>query len=153
MGLGLNEVPSKFGWDLVLWKPILEPFGRKGVLGPSEVQTEVIDVVDGSSLSKGDSDSMPAETRLEPISDLSESGTRHKPAHDFGKAGTEPPPVFEDNVDESFDRVADFEKDEGFDTPIVIVQPKTVRLPQTGERQKKKRIKVPAGRKDLLLVR
>jgi len=48
-------------------------------------------------------------------------------------------------VNDSIDRVADFEKDEGVDTPIVIVQPKTIRLPQTGEGQKTKRIKVPAG--------
>ena len=37
VGLGLNEVPSEFGWDLVLWKPILEQSELKSVPGPSEV--------------------------------------------------------------------------------------------------------------------
>ena len=55
-------------------------------------------------------------------------------------------------MDVSFDKVADFERDEEVDTPIVIVQPKTIRLPQPGERQKRKRIKIHAGRTDLHLV-
>ena len=42
-------------------------------------------------------------------------------------AETTPPSVFEENVDDSFDRVADFEKDER--DPIVIVQPKTLKIP------------------------
>jgi len=128
-----------------LWKPILEPFGRKGVLGPSEVQTEVFDVVGDSSLSEGDSDSMLAKTGPEPVSDLSEFRTRPEPVPDVGEAGSEPPPMFEENVDDSFDRVADFEKDEEVDTLIVIVQPKTLKIPQTGEGHKRKRIKMPVG--------
>jgi len=123
----LNKVPSEFGWDLVLWTPTLEQSGPKGVLGPSEVQTEVFDVVDDSSLSEGDSDSVLAEAGPELISDLSESRTRPEPIPDVGEAGREPPPVFEENVDDSFDRVADFEKDEGVDTPIVIVHPKPLK--------------------------
>jgi len=55
-------------------------------------------------------------------------------------------------VDDSFDKVTDFEKNEEFDTPVVIVQPKTVKIPQTGEGQKKKRIQVRAERTDLSLV-
>jgi len=51
----------------------------------------------------------------------------------LGEARIEPPPIFKDSVDDSFDRVEDLEKDEGFDTPVVIVQPKTVKIPQTGE--------------------
>jgi len=34
----------------------------------------------------------------------------------------EPPLLFEEDVDASFDRVADFERDEEVDTPIVIQQ-------------------------------
>jgi len=60
--------------------------------------------------------------------------------------------VFEENVDDSFDRVAAFENDERVDTPIVIVQPKTFKIPQTGEGQKRKRIKVLVGRTDLPVV-
>ena len=48
-------------------EPILEQSRPKGVQGLSEVQTEVIDVVDDSSLSEGDSDSVLAETRSEPV--------------------------------------------------------------------------------------
>ena len=151
--MGLSEVSSKFLWDLVLFEPILEQSGPKGVLRPSEVQTEVIDVVDDSPLSEGDSDSMLAKTRPKPVSDLSGSETRPEPIPDFGEPGTETPPVFEDSVDESFARVADFEKHKEFDTPILLVQPKILKIPQTGEAQKKKRIKVPAGLIDLPLVR
>ena len=64
---------------------------------------------------------------------MSESGTRPEPIPDVDEASREPPSVFEENVDDSFDRVADFEKDEGVDTPIVIVQPKTIKIPQIGE--------------------
>ena len=39
VGLGLNEILFKFGWDLVVWKPILEQSEPKGALEPSEVQT------------------------------------------------------------------------------------------------------------------
>jgi len=44
MGLGLNEIPFEFGWDLVVWQPILEQSEPKGVLGPSEAHVEVVDV-------------------------------------------------------------------------------------------------------------
>ena len=51
----------------------------------------------------------------------------------MGEARIEPPPIFKDSVDDSFDRVEDLEKDEGFDTPIVIDLRKTIKIPQTGE--------------------
>jgi len=129
LGLGLNEVPPEIGRDLVLWEPILEQYGLKGVLGTSEVQTEVVDVVDDSSLSEGDSDSVPAEAGPEPVSNLSEFGTRSEHVPSVSEAGSEPPPMFEQNVDDSFDRVTDFEKHEDVDTPIMIVHPKTVKIP------------------------
>jgi len=61
--------------------------------------------------------------------------------------------VFKENVDDSFDKVADFEKDEEVKIPIMVVQPKTLKIPQTDEGQKRKRIKTPAGRTDLPLAR
>ena len=76
----------------------------------------------------------------EPVFDMSESGTRLEPVPNVDEVGREPPSMFEENVDLSFDRVADFEKDEGVDTPIVIVQPKTLKIPQTSEGQKKKEL-------------
>jgi len=144
VGLGLNEISSQFGWDLVVWKPILQQSEPKGALGPSEVQTEIF-VVDDSSSSEGDSDSVLAEIGFEPVFDLYESGTSPEPVLNVDEAAREPPSVFEENVDDSFDRVVDFKKNEEVDTPIVIVQPKTIKIPQTGEGQKRKRIKMPAG--------
>jgi len=66
--------------------------------------------------------------------------------------GVEPPLIFEENVDMSFDKVVDFERDEEVDTPVVIVQLKTISLPQPSEGLKRKRIKTLAGRTDLPLV-
>ena len=37
-------------------------------------------------------------------------------------------------MDDSFNKVVDFKKDEELDTLIVIVQLKTLKIPQTGER-------------------
>ena len=65
-------------------------------------------------------------TRLEHVPKLSESGTRPKTVPDLGEAGTEPSLVFEDRLDDSFDRIADFEKHEASDTLVVIIQPKPV---------------------------
>ena len=53
----------------------------------------------------------------------------------------------------SFDKVADFERDEEVDTPVVIVQPRTISLPQPSEGPKRKKIKTLASRTDLPLVR
>jgi len=75
-----------------------------------------------------------AKTGPEPAADLSEYGTMPEPVPDVGEAGSEPSLVFEGNMDDSFDKVADFDKDEGLETLIVIVQPKTIKIPQTGER-------------------
>jgi len=138
MGLGLNEILFKFGWDLVVWKPILEQSEPKGALGPSEVHIEVVDIVDDSSPSKGDSDSVMPETRSKPVSDQSEFGIRPEPVPEISEAGIEPPPMLEEDVDDSFDRVADFEKDEEVKIPILAVQPTTIKISPTGEGQKKK---------------
>ena len=56
-------------------------------------------------------------------------------------------------MDDSFDRVADFEKLEEVEIPILAVQLSTLKVPQPSEGQKKKRIKTPVGRTDLPLVR
>ena len=104
-------------WDLVVWKPISEQSEPKSALGPSEVQTEVF-VIDDSSLSEGDSDSVMVKIGFEPVFDKSKFGTRSEPNLEIGEARIEPPPVFEEGVDDSFDRVADFEKDEEVEIPI-----------------------------------
>jgi len=106
-------------------------------------------VDDDSSLSEGDSDDvhmtgceiMPTETRSEPVSDFSEPQP-------------EPSPVFEERLDDFAEKVVDIDVDSGEEpeTPVKNVQTTPVQTPQPGEGQKKKRIKVPAGRTDLLLV-
>ena len=142
---------SSVGWEL--FEPILEQPGVKSAAGPSEVQTEVVDVVDvddDSSLSEGDSDDvhitgceiMLAETRSGPVSD-------------FSKPQPEPSPIFEERLDDFAEKVADIDVDlgEGPESPVENAQTRPVQTPQTGEGQKKKRIKVPARRTDLPLVR
>ena len=101
----------------------------------------------------GDSDTVRAETGIEPISELGDLGTGPKPVPGVDEVGVEPPSIFEENVDVSFDKVADFERNEEIETPVVIMQPKLIRLPQPREGSKRKRIKTPAGRIDLSLVR
>jgi len=94
-----------------------------------------------------------AEIGSELVFYQSEFGTRHEAVPEIGEAGIKPPPVFKENVDDSFGRVANFEKDEEVEIPILAVQPKTLKIPQTGDGQKRKRIKTLAGRTYLLLVR
>jgi len=155
VGLGLGEIPFEFGWKLVILKPFGVQFGSKAVLGPNEADFDVVDVLDESSPSEndGDSDTVRIETEPEPISKMGDLGIGPEPVPEVGEVGVEPPPLIEKNVDVSFDKVADFERDEEIDTPVVIVQPKPIRLPQPGEGPKRKRIKILAGRTNLPLVR
>ena len=105
----------------------------KGVLGPSEAHVEVVDVLDDSSPYEGDSDSVMVERGSEPVSDQGEFGTGSKPVPEIGERGIEPPLIFEEYVDDSFDRVADFEKDEEVEIPILVVQPTSLKVPQPSE--------------------
>ena len=128
---------------MVIWKPFGVQFGSKAVLGPNEAGFDVVNVLDKSSPSEDDrdSDTIRAETWPEPISEMDELGTRLEPVPEVGEVGVEPPSVFEENVDMFFDKVADFEKDEKVELPVVIVQPKAIILPQPTEGPRKKRIK------------
>ena len=76
---------------------------------------------------------------------MGDLGTGSTPVSEVGEVRVEPPSIFEENVDIPFDKVADFERDEEVDTPIVIVQPKTIILPQPGEGPKRKIIETLAG--------
>jgi len=51
------------------------------------------------------------------------------------------------------ERVTDVDVSEESGSPIEILQPKTIQVQPSGEGQKKKRIKVPAGQTDLPIVR
>ena len=135
---------------MVLWKPFRIQFEPKAILGANEAGFEVVDVLDELSPSKGDSDSVRAETGSEPISEQDEFETGPEPVPEFGEFGVEPPLLFEDVVDDSFDGVTNFKKEEVVEISILAVQPS--KESQPSERQKKKRIKTPAGRTDLPLV-
>ena len=87
MGLGLNEIPFEFEWNLVVWKPILEQYELKGFLGPSEAHVEVIDGLDDSFPFEGDSNSVMVETRSEPISDQGDFKTGPELIPEIGEAG------------------------------------------------------------------
>jgi len=131
LGLGLNEVPLEFGWDLALFKVDGEQTVSEGVFESDEAQTGFDVVPELSGVLFG------AEGSPDPMSEgvlgLSETETGPEPVPDLSEARTEPPLVFEDKWDDSFDRVADIEADEEYDILVVIVQPKSVKTPQTGE--------------------
>ena len=112
-----------------------------------------MDVIDESSPSERDYDSIRVEIGSELVSKQSEFGTGPEPVPEFGEIGVEPPLLFEEDVDDSFDRVADFEKEEEVEISILAVQPSTLKVSQLSEGQKKKRIKAPAERADLPFVR
>jgi len=101
--------------------------------------------LDESSSSEGDSDSVRVEIGSEPISEQGEFGTSPEPIPEFDESGVKPPLLFNEDVDDSFHRVADFDKEEEVEIPILAVQPSTLKVSQPSEGQKKKRIKTPAG--------
>jgi len=57
-----------------------------------------------------------------------------------------------DDLLANFDRVVDIDKDEVSDTPIEIFQTKPIQILQTGEGQRRRQFKTPAGQIDLSLV-
>ena len=69
VGLGLDAIPFEFGWNLVVWKPFGVQSEPKAVLGPNEAHIDVVDVLDESSPSEGDSNSVRVETGSKPISE------------------------------------------------------------------------------------
>ena len=153
VGLGLDAIPFEFGWNLVVWKPFGVQFEPKAILGPNEAGIKIVDMLDDSSLSEEDedSDSVRTETGSEPVSEQGDFGTRPETIPEFGEVGVEPPLIFENDVDDSFDRVADFGKEEEVEIPILAAQPSKESQPSEG--QKRKRIKTPAERTDLPIVR
>jgi len=68
------------------------------------------------------------ETGSEPIYEQGEFGTGPKPIPETGDA--KPPLVFEEDVDDSCDRVAHFEKDEGVEIPIWQSNPQPLKYPK-----------------------
>jgi len=143
IGKGLGDVPSRFVWKLVEWKPTVEQSESKGGLGPNEVFTdvfEVLEVVDDVS----EEGSVP-----ENILGLGDFETGPEPIPNFSEIRIESPLVFEDKLDDPFDKVADINVNEEPETPHETIQSTPVDKPQTGEGLRRKRIKTPAGRIDL----
>ena len=92
LGLGLADVRPEFEWDLELFETILEQTGVNSAVGPCEVQTEVVDVVDvddDSSLSEGDLNAVHITGW-----DILMAGTRSEPVPDSSESHPEPSPVF-----------------------------------------------------------
>jgi len=123
--LDLGDVPVKFGWELVLFKPIVEQPRSKGV-----------------SMSGLDFGGF--GTRSEYVPNLGGFETGAEPVSDVDKAEPEPSPVFEDFLGTSFDnlvRVIDIDVDEEPQTPIKIIQTKPIQIPQSGEGQRQRHFK------------
>jgi len=112
-------------------------------------------MLDESSPSEddGDFDMARAGTETEPVFEISDLVTGSKPVLEAGESEVEPPPVLEEHEDMPFEKVADFEGDEEVEPPIVILQPKTISLPQSSDGSRKKKIKTLAGRTGLPLAR
>ena len=111
--LDLGDVPTKFGWELVLFKPVVEQPRSEGV--------------SVSGLEFGG-----FRTGSEPVPDLGRFETGPEHVSDVGKAEPEPSPVFENFLGTSFDNldwVADINLDEGPQTPIEIIQTKPLQIP------------------------
>ena len=105
VGMKLGEVPSEFGWDLVLFEPYVELTRSKGVLEPHAGQTMFDGVLEVDT------------TQLGP-----------EPGPEPGEARTGSAPVFLDRLDDPFinlDRMEDLEEtnSDGSDSTIEVLQP------------------------------
>ena len=94
--------------------------------------------MDESSSSEGDSDSVRVEIGSEPISEQGEFGTSPEPIPEFDESGVKPPLLFNEDVDDSFHRVADFDKEEEVEIPILAVQPLILKVSKPSEGKKNK---------------
>ena len=113
--LDLCDVPVKFGWELVLFKLIVEQPRYEGFFE--------------SGLKFGD-----WGTKSKSIPDVSGFERGAELVFDMGKAETKPLSVFEHFSGTAFDnldRVADIDLDEEPRTPIEITQCKPIQIPQS----------------------
>jgi len=143
IGRGLSGVSSGFGWNLFEWKPTVEQSGSEGDLGPDEIFTdEVVEVVEVSK-----EESMP-----ENLLGLEGFRAGSEPVSDFSETRTESPLIFEDKLDDTFDKVVDIDMPEELKTPHETDPSIPIAKPQPGEGLRRKRIKTSAGQTDLPLV-
>ena len=137
VGLGLDAVPSCFGWELVVWKPMEEQFRAelKGKL--IEVFGEVLEVVEvGEDTSE--------EEKIE--LDL---GTGDVPVHEVGGGGS----IFEDYPRDSFEKAGKINLEEDPQTPVEPVPSVSSVETLTSDEPRKKRVKTLAARIDQTWVR
>jgi len=140
--MGLNDVPSNFGWELVEWKPMVHQSRAEIGLKPAEDFMEVHDVVEVED------DTSKEGTKI----DLN-LGTGAKPIHDFGGVGSESLPVFEDYPGNTFEKVEEIDLEEGPQTPIEPVPAVPTDETLTREGTRKRRIETLAECTDLPWVR
>ena len=103
--MNLSDLPVKFGWELVLCKPVVE-------------QPRSEDVFESGLEFRG------WGTESESVPDVGGFETGAEPVSDVAQGETEPSLAFEDFVGSSFDnldRVADVESDEEPQTLIEII--------------------------------
>jgi len=93
MGRGLGDVPPRFGWELVEWKPLVHQIGSETGVGPDEGFAEVCEVVEVE-------DDVSKEG-FGPKIDL-DLGTVSELVRDFGEVSSESLPVFEDYLGNTF---------------------------------------------------
>jgi len=88
----------------------------------------------------------------ENIMGLGDIGTGSELVPDLSETRTESSLVFEDKLDDTFDKVVDIDVNEEPKNPDETVPSTPVDKPQTGEGLRRKRIKTSAGQTDLPLV-
>ena len=135
VGMELSDVPPKFGWDLVLTKPDVEPTGPKGVLDPSTGQTMSDGVLEV---------------------DTAESGPEL--GSESGEARTGPAPVFLDRLDDPFinlDQMEDLKEtnSDGSDSTIEVLQPQPFHKTRPDEWGPRRRFKTTTSKPVSSLVR
>jgi len=138
LGMGLNDVPSGFAWELVEWKPMVQLFRAEFGVKPTENFVEVCDVVEVEDDTSGESVKIDLNLRIEA-----------EPVHDLGGIGSESLPVFEDYLGDTFEKVGEIDLDEGPQTSNEPVPSVPTDETLTRERTRKRRIKTLAGRTDL----
>jgi len=139
--MGLNAVPSSFGWKFIEWKPLVHQ-SRAEIGGKLvEVFGEVHDDVE-----VGD------DTSEEGKIDLN-LGTGADHVHEFGGSGSESLPVFDDYPGDSFEKVGEIDLDEAPQTPTEPVPSISSDETLTRKGPWKRRVKTLAGHTDLPWLR
>jgi len=133
VGLGLDAVPSCFGWKLVVWKPLEEQFRAELEGKPMEVFEEVHEVVEiGEETSE--------EVKIE--MDLR---TGDMPVHTVEGGDS----IFEDYPRDSFEKVGEINLEEEPQTLAEPVPSASSVETLTSDEPTKKRVKTLVGRTDL----